>query len=115
MAQIVTLDTLIRARFFHGLADRSRLALLAVLREGERTAGEAATAAGLSPSNASRHLACLRDCGLVEARQDWRQVYYRLADGVAELLDANDEFIGRVADRIAACTRPGQPQERTRT
>ena len=102
-------DTVLRARFFHGLADLSRLSLLDALRPGEKTAGEAAAAAGLTPSNASRHLACLRECGLVESRQDWRQVYYRLADGVDDLLVANDRFIERVADRIAACTRPGQP------
>ena len=109
------LDAPLRARFFHGLADLSRLSLLEALRDGEMTASEAAATAGLTPSNASRHLACLRDCGLVESRQDWRQVYYRLADGVTQLLDANDQFIERIADRIAACTRPGQPQERTRT
>jgi ArsR family transcriptional regulator, cadmium/lead-responsive transcriptional repressor len=109
MEQMTRVDILLRARFFHGLADLSRLALLEALRDGERTAGEAATAAGLSSSNASRHLACLRDCGLVESRQEWRQVHYRLADGVAELLEANDRFIERVADRIAACERPGQP------
>ena len=96
----------VRARFFHGLADPSRLAILDALREGERTAGEIATAAGLSPSNASRHLACLKDCGLVEARQDWRRVYYRLADGVADLLLVIDRFIDRVAERVAACDRP---------
>jgi DNA-binding transcriptional ArsR family regulator len=110
MTQVTGLDTLIRARFFHGLADLSRLSLLEALRDGEKTAGEAASAAGLTPSNASRHLACLRDCGLVESRQDWRQVYYRLADGVAELLETNDRFIERVADRIAACARSGQPE-----
>ena len=104
MEQMTRLDTVLRARFFHGLADLSRLSLLDALRAGERTAGEAAAAAGLTPSNASRHLACLRDCGLVESRQDWRQVYYRLADGVDDLLEANDRFIERAADRIA---RPG--------
>ena len=112
MEQVTRVNTLLRARFFHGLGDVSRLSLLEALRDGEMTAGEAAITAGLSPSNASRHLACLRECGLVESRQDWRQVYYRLADGVAQLLDANDQFIERVADRIAACTRPGQPKER---
>src|SRR5207245_6571451 len=75
-------------------------------RDGERTAGEAAAAADLSPSNASKHLACLRDCGLVESRQDWRHVHYRLADSVSQVLDANDLFIDRVVDRIAACQRP---------
>ncbi len=95
----------VRARFFHGLADRSRLAILDALRDGERTAGEVAAAAHITPSNASRHLACLKDCGLVGARQRWRHVHYRLADGVVELLEASDAFIERVADHIAACTR----------
>jgi DNA-binding transcriptional ArsR family regulator len=63
----------------------SRLALLEALGEGERTAGEVAAAAAVSPSNASRPLACLRERGLVASRQDWRQVCYRLADGVDEL------------------------------
>ncbi len=105
MTQTTLLDSRVRARFFHGLADPSRLAILDALREGERAAGEIATAAGLSPSSASRHLACLKDCGLVEARQDWRRVHYRLAEGVAELLLVNDRFIDRVAERVAACDR----------
>ncbi len=96
----------IRARFFHGLADPSRLAILEALRAGELTAGEVASSAQLSASNASRHLACLKDCGLVEARQEWRHVYYRLADGVEALLQANDAFIEQVAERVAACERP---------
>jgi DNA-binding transcriptional ArsR family regulator len=96
----------VRARFFSGLADPARLALMDALRHGELMAGDVAIAAGLSPSNASKHLACLRDCGLVESRQEWRRVYYRLADGVAQMLDASDTFIAGVADRIAACERP---------
>jgi DNA-binding transcriptional ArsR family regulator len=107
MAQVIAqADLAVRARFFRGLADPSRLAILDALREGERTVGEVAAAAGLMLSNASRHLACLRDCGLVEARQDWRHVFYRLADGVADLLAANDAFLERVAERVAACERP---------
>jgi len=69
------------------------------------TAGEAALAANLSPSNASKHLACLRDCGLVESRQEWRHVHYVLAAGVGRLLEVHDLFIERVADRVAACKR----------
>jgi hypothetical protein len=44
---------LVRARFFDGLADPARLALLDAVRDGEMTAGEAAMAAGLAASNAS--------------------------------------------------------------
>ncbi|MCL4239813.1 MAG: helix-turn-helix domain-containing protein [Dehalococcoidia bacterium] len=36
--------------------------------DGEQTSGEIATRTGLSASNTSRHLACLRECGLVESR-----------------------------------------------
>ena len=107
MAQVIAASALrVRARFFDGLADPARLALLDALRDGELTAGEAAAAARLSPSSASKHLACLRECGLVESRQDWRHVHYRLAGGVNQMLEANDAFIEQVADRIAACQRP---------
>jgi ArsR family transcriptional regulator, cadmium/lead-responsive transcriptional repressor len=103
MAQI---DPLVRARFFRGLADPSRLAILDALHEGEAMAGAVAQQAGLSPSNASRHLACLKECGLVDTRQDWRHVYYRLSDGAGEFLRMADGFIDGVADRVASCTRP---------
>lgn len=113
MAQVIArVDPAVRVRFFRGLADPSRLAILDALGHGERTVGEAAAAAGLSVSNASRHLACLKGCGLVEARQDWRHVHYRLADGVAELLGMSEGFIERVADRIAACERPEMGEQR---
>ncbi len=113
IAQLIArADPVVRARFFHGLADPSRLAILDALRDGEKTAGEVATSARLSPGNASRHLACLKDCGLVEARQDWRHVHYRLAEGVAELLSANEAFIDRVAERVAACNRPEMEDRR---
>lgn len=42
----------------------------------------------------------------MESRQDWRHVYDRLAEGVSRILDANDAFIGQVADRIVTCQRP---------
>jgi len=61
----------------------------------KKTAGEASLAARLSASNAGEHLACLRECGLVDSRHDWRNVYYRVGAGVEQ-----------VADRIAACQRP---------
>ena len=48
--------------------------------------------------------------GLVESRQDWRHVYYRLAVGVTHVLDVNDAFIEQVADRITACQRPEMQQ-----
>ncbi len=97
----------IQARLFRGLGDQSRLALLQALREGERTVGELVALTGLRQSNVSGHLACLRACGLVEPRQEWRNVYYRLAGPhVEHLFQATDLVLAAVADHIAACTRP---------
>jgi DNA-binding transcriptional ArsR family regulator len=63
-------------------------------------------ATGLSQSNASGHLACLRECGLVDSRQEWRHVYYRLSDPhVEQLLADADLVLEQVAERIEACKR----------
>jgi DNA-binding transcriptional ArsR family regulator len=108
MSQLKThADLGIRARFFRGLADPARLVILETLRRGEQTAGDIAMAADLTASRASRHLACLRECGLIEARQEWRYVYYRLAGPhVEHLLTEADLVLELIADRIAACERP---------
>lgn len=94
----------LQAKFFRGFADPSRLALLLALREGEKTVGELVAETGLSQSNASGHLACLRDCGLVESRQEWRRVFYRLADPrIHELLRTAEALVAATAERIYAC------------
>lgn len=94
----------LRAKFFRGLADPSRLALLFALREGEKSVGQLVEETGLSQSNASGHLACLKDCGLVESRQEWRRVFYRLADPRVEaLLQTAEGLVAATAERIYAC------------
>ncbi|GMA60330.1 metalloregulator ArsR/SmtB family transcription factor [Alicyclobacillus fastidiosus] len=94
----------LRAKFFRGLADASRLALLLALREGEKNVTTLIEETGLTQSNVSGHLACLKDCGLVESRQEWRNVYYRLADERVEgLLRAADEILAITAERVSRC------------
>lgn len=94
----------LRAKLFRGLGDPSRLALLQALRAGEKTVGDLVNETGLTQSNVSGHLACLRDCGLVESRQEWRKVHYRLTDErVGELLRAADGLLAATARRIYAC------------
>ena len=54
---------------FEAVAEPNRRALLDVLAEGERTAGElVATLPGLTQPTVSRHLRVLREVGLVEVR-----------------------------------------------
>lgn len=94
----------LRAKFFRGFSDVSRVALLEALRVGEKRVGLLVTETGLTQSNVSGHLACLRECGLVETRQEWRHVYYRLADErIEDLLRAADGLLATTAERIYAC------------
>lgn len=106
MAVIQDLSLNLKAKLFRGLADPSRLAILEALRSGERTVSEVTAAAGLSQPNASAHLACLRDCGLVVSRQEGRFVYYALADPRIEaVLRSAEGILADVAAQVYACTR----------
>lgn len=97
------------ATLFHGLADPARLSCLLAVRDRARTVGEIVALTGLSQPNASKHLACLRDCGLVRAERDGRFVLYRLADpAVEDVLDAAEELLARVGPALTACPTYGR-------
>jgi len=92
------------AALFRGLADPARLSCVLALRDRSCTVGEIVTATGLSQPNVSKHLACLRDCGLVQAERSGRHVTYCLCGtGVEELLRAADALLARTGEAIAAC------------
>lgn len=96
----------IQAKLFRGLSDPSRLSILESLRDGAMTVSEIVKETGLSQSNVSNHLGCLRDCGLVAAEQQGRFVYYELSDKrVGQLLTLADELLADVAKGVYDCTR----------
>ena len=68
------------ARITAALATPSRLKLLDRLCQGEQTVEQLAAAAGLSVSNASRHLRLLAECRLASVRREPPYVYYQVAD-----------------------------------
>jgi len=68
------------AHRFRALADATRLGLLQVLFEKEHTVHELCALTGTSQANASKHLAVLRDGGLVARRRQGLFTYYRVAD-----------------------------------
>lgn len=98
------------AKLFRGLGDLSRLRVLATLRDGPLSAGEIVTRTGLSQPNASMHLKCLGECGLVTWEREGKFVYYEIADKRAvKLLDQAEDLLLQVAPLIAACPRYRQP------
>lgn len=96
----------LKAKLFRGFADPSRLSILNALRKGSLTVGKIVKETGLSQSNASNHLGCLRDCGLVTRSQKGNFVYYQLSDErVAALLNLADELLADAAKGVYECTR----------
>jgi len=75
-----TQDELFRlhANVCKGLADPKRLLIIDALRDGERTVSELCGELDIAQTNASQHLAVLRDKGLVRSRRDGQWVYYSL-------------------------------------
>lgn len=105
----------LQAKLFRGFSDSSRLAILLSLRDGPRSVGDIVTATGLSQSNTSNHLACLRECALVKAEQDGRFVRYSISHPeVITLLRTTEKLLGRVADEIYECANQGEPRRARR-
>jgi DNA-binding transcriptional ArsR family regulator len=67
-----------RADPFTAVADASRRRLLDALGDGEATVNELVDRLGLSQPQVSKHLAVLREVGLVLVRIDGRHRWYRV-------------------------------------
>src|SRR5687768_535725 len=94
----------LKAKLFRGLGDTTRLSILEVLREGERTTSEIVKEIGQSQSNVSNHLACLLDCGLVTNRREKKNIFYRLNNKkVAKLLEEGDSVLSENIHGLYRC------------
>ena len=77
------------ARIGNALSNGTRLEMLEMLAQQERSVDALGRALGLSVANASQHLKQLRHAGLVLARKEGQFVYYRVAsDDVMRLFGA---------------------------
>jgi DNA-binding transcriptional ArsR family regulator len=96
------------ARFFRVLGDPTRLHILELLEERDRTVGELVSATGQPQPRVSTHLACLRHCGFVSAERRGKEMVYRLAlEGLDRLVAGAGTTLEPVAERLATCTRIG--------
>jgi DNA-binding transcriptional ArsR family regulator len=97
------------ARIGRALADPTRCRILVALLDGASYPGQLASELGLTRSNVSNHLACLRGCGLVVATYQGRQVRYALAD--VHLARALRELVQLVpaVDPDQSCVDDGRP------
>ncbi len=62
------------------LANAKRLEILNLLRRGEMTVSDIVKEMRVSKANVSQHLGVMRRTGIVEARRDGANVYYRVSN-----------------------------------
>ncbi len=84
----------LHARLCKAIADPKRLLIITELRNGPMTVGDLAEALEISQSNASQHLAILRDRGILESQKEGLNVYYSLrGKKVVKAIDLLREFM----------------------
>lgn len=90
---------------FHSLADPTRLAIVRRLAAGEVRVRDLVDALGLAQSTVSEHVACLRDCGLVDGRTEGRQTFYFLArPELMDLLEAAEVLLAATGYKVDLCS-----------
>ncbi|MDT0276106.1 ArsR/SmtB family transcription factor [Blastococcus goldschmidtiae] len=103
------------AALFHGLGDSARLAVLRRLADGEARVVDLVAELGLAQSTVSAHLACLRDCGLVDSRPKGRASVYSLTH--PELLDlftTAETLLAATGNAVVLCAGIGGPRAELR-
>ena len=93
------------AALFRSLADPARLAIVRHLAAHVQARVVDLTGElGLAQSTVSKHLACLRECGLVQVRPVGQASLYTLArPELAELLVAAETVLAATGNAVALC------------
>src|SRR5688572_26448641 len=95
------------ALFFSALADKTRLRLLNLMRDGEVCVCFFAGTLETNNPKISRHLSYLKRAGLVEGRRDGKWMHYRISrpkdENAARVFDATMEMLAK--DREMATDR----------
>jgi DNA-binding transcriptional ArsR family regulator len=89
---------------FKALADPTRREILALLRKGERTAGDLAEKFDMTKPSMSHHFAVLKEADLITSRREGQQIWYALNSTVVEDLMA--WAIGLIGDNKGRTKQP---------
>lgn len=96
------------AALFRSLGDPVRLAIVRRLAHDEARVVDLVDQLGLAQSTISKHLACLRDCGLVESRPVGRASVFTLTQpALLDLLSAAETLLDATGRAVALCPNYG--------
>jgi len=97
------------ACMFRSLGDPTRLAILQHLTLGEHRVVDLTAQLGLAQSTVSAHLACLKDCGLVDSRPAGRASVFSLAHPeLLAVLTAAETLLAETGDAVVLCPAYGE-------
>jgi DNA-binding transcriptional ArsR family regulator len=97
---------------FRSLGDPTRLAILRRIASGEARVVDLTGELGLAQSTVSKHLACLRDCGLIDYRVEGRQSFYALTrPELLDLLRSAEQVLAATGAAVALCPVYGTPAD----
>ena len=92
------------AALFRSLGDPARLTIVRRLAGGPARVTDLTAALGLAQSTVSKHLACLRDCGLVTSEPVGRASVFRLTQpALADMLTAAEAVLAATGNAVALC------------
>ncbi len=91
--------------FFSALSDENRLAILQVLKEnGPLCVSDICKATEKDQYTVSHHLACLRNCGLVNSEKKGKFVFYSIKnDIIMQIIDLSDAHVRNTIQGILSC------------
>lgn len=96
------------AALFRSLGDPARLMLVRRLAGGPARVTDLVSELGLAQSTVSKHLACLRDCGLVASEPTGRASVFRLAlPALAQMIAAAEAVLAATGSAITLCPEWG--------
>lgn len=97
------------AALFHSFGDPARLVILQHLQLGEHRVVDLTAHLGLSQSTVSKHLACLKDAGMVQVRPEGRASMYSLAhpDALVDVLAAAERLLALTGAVVTLCPLHG--------
>ncbi len=96
------------AALFRSLGDPTRLAIVRRLAAGPARVVELVQAVGLAQSTVSKHLACLRECGLVDSEPVGRASLFRLTQpALIDVLASAETVLDATGQAVAVCPTYG--------
>ncbi|MGH3286636.1 MAG: ArsR/SmtB family transcription factor [Streptosporangiaceae bacterium] len=103
-AEVERVELAPAAALFRSLGDPARLMIVRRLAAGPARVTDLTAGLGLAQSTVSKHLACLRDCGLVTSEPVGRSSLFRLAQpALAEMLAAAETVLAATGSAVALC------------